>query len=117
MRNIILQQQPASFTVEGDEYPAPPEKVMLANIVSAIQMITIALIVMGDALFNAIGKPVPQFIKEMQESKWSYCIGAFFIGNGIAASLRQTGAFEIYVDDVLVFSKLESGDHINAYQL
>jgi len=61
------------------------------------------------------GKPVPQALREMQESKWSYAIMAFFIGNGLSASLVQTGAFEIYVDGVQVFSKLEAGEHINAY--
>lgn len=78
-------------------------------------MLFIAMVCMGDTLLPVFGLPVPQALKEMQESKWSYVIGAFFIGNGLATSLRSTGAFEIYVDDTLVYSKLETGEHINAY--
>eukprot|EP00633_Aureoumbra_lagunensis_P000234 CAMPEP_0197287694 /NCGR_PEP_ID=MMETSP0890-20130614/4309_1 /TAXON_ID=44058 ORGANISM="Aureoumbra lagunensis, Strain CCMP1510" /NCGR_SAMPLE_ID=MMETSP0890 /ASSEMBLY_ACC=CAM_ASM_000533 /LENGTH=84 /DNA_ID=CAMNT_0042757667 /DNA_START=756 /DNA_END=1010 /DNA_ORIENTATION=- len=35
--------------------------------------------------------------------------GAVWIMNNLAAQLVATGAFEIYVDDNLVFSKLETG--------
>jgi selT/selW/selH-like putative selenoprotein len=34
---------------------------------------------------------------------------AFFVGNMIANSLKQTGAFEVYYDGKLVWSKLQSG--------
>ena len=117
MRNIILQQQPTAIVVEGDEYPASPEKMTLSYIVSAIQMAFIFTICLGDQVCGWIGKPVPQMLTEMQENKWSWLIGSFFIGNGIATSLRSTGAFEIYVNNDLVFSKLETGEHVNAYQL
>lgn len=32
---------------------------------------------------------------------------AWFIGNSIAGSMMSTGAYEIYIDDALVYSKLE----------
>ena len=41
-----------------------------------------------------------------------YSIGAFFIGSQISAGLLQTGAFEIYIEDELVFSKLETGRQV-----
>lgn len=31
----------------------------------------------------------------------------FFLGNNIQSSLNSTGAFEIFIDNKLVFSKLE----------
>ena len=55
---------------------------------------------------------MPEAIKSIQESKWMYSIGAFFIGSQISAGLLQTGAFEIYIDDELVFSKLETGRQV-----
>ena len=42
-----------------------------------------------------------------------YSIGAFFFGSQIQAGLLQTGAFEVFVNDQLVFSKLESGRMFN----
>jgi len=32
-----------------------------------------------------------------------------FVGNAIHGSLTSTGAFEVYVDNNLVFSKIQSG--------
>ena len=36
-------------------------------------------------------------------------IGTFFIGNNIQSSLLSTGAFEIYINDVLAYSKIQTG--------
>lgn len=36
-------------------------------------------------------------------------MGAWFIGNQLSASMISTGAFEIYVNENLEFSKLNSG--------
>ena len=80
-------------------------------------MSLIFIVCMGEYIFSAIGIPVPQVLKDAQENKWTWLISLFFIGNGVASALKQTGAFEIYVDGNLVFSKLESGDMVNAYQL
>ena len=45
----------------------------------------------------------------MQESKWMYSLGAFFVGAQVVSALKQTGAFEIYINDELKYSKLETG--------
>ena len=68
-------------------------------------------------MFAALGRPVPEAVKGMQESPWMYSLGAFFFGSQLQAGLLQTGAFEIYVNDQLVFSKLESGRMINDYDI
>lgn len=61
---------------------------------------------MGEQIFTALGRPVPQFYEKLKENKWMYAIGAFFIGSQISSALLSTGAFEIYIDDALVYSKL-----------
>jgi selT/selW/selH-like putative selenoprotein len=38
-----------------------------------------------------------------------YGFGVFFLGNNIQASLLSTGAFEMYLDGQLVYSKLATG--------
>ena len=74
---------------------------------------TIVLLVwFGDKLFAALGRPMPEAVKAMQESPWMYSLGAFFLGSQLQAGLLQTGAFEIYVNDELVFSKLQTGNMI-----
>lgn len=68
-----------------------------------------ALVLMGEQIFASIGIPTPDFVKKMQESKWMYGVGVFFIGNNLRASILQTGAFEIKIDGELVYSKLATG--------
>jgi selT/selW/selH-like putative selenoprotein len=38
-----------------------------------------------------------------------YGLGSFFIGNQLHSALLSTGAFEIYINDVLAYSKIQMG--------
>jgi selT/selW/selH-like putative selenoprotein len=69
----------------------------------------IGLTIFGDYLFTALNRPVPDFYAKIQQNKWSYGFGAFYIGNMIQGNLLSTGAFEIFVNDKLVFSKIDTG--------
>ena len=53
----------------------------------------------------------------MKEKSWMYMMGIFFFGNMFQNALLSTGAFEIYVDDKEVFSKLKSGKMIESNDL
>ena len=68
-----------------------------------------AMVIAGNTIFNALGVPTPELVKKLQESPWLHGFLVFMIGNSIQSSLLQTGAFEIYVDGTLVFSKLQTG--------
>jgi hypothetical protein len=50
-------------------------------------MALLMLIIMGETIFNAIGITTPEFVKSMQESKWTYGIAIFFLGNNFQAGL------------------------------
>ena len=69
----------------------------------------IAFVVAGESLLQAINQPVPAFYHRVAESKWKWGLGAWFVGNQIQSTLLTTGAFEIYVNDVLEYSKLSNG--------
>lgn len=60
---------------------------------------------------------MPEFLKPMVESKLMYSIGSFFVFAQIQSALRSSGAFEVSINDDLVFSKLETGKHIDARRL
>ena len=49
---------------------------------------------------------MPDFVKTLNESKLMYGIGGFFIYIQLVTGLLTTGAFEVSIDDKLVFSKL-----------
>ena len=95
--------------VTGGEFPPPPSKQMLSKVLGWIQFAFMMFIIMGDTLFRILGRPVPAFYENIKQSKWTWGIATFFVGNQIQAGLISTGAFEIYVNDVLEYSKIATG--------
>mmetsp|Transcript_31954 Transcript_31954/g.42319 ORF Transcript_31954/g.42319 Transcript_31954/m.42319 type:complete len:90 (+) Transcript_31954:635-904(+) len=75
------------------------------------------LVIFGEQAFNALGRPTPEIVKSLNESKLMYGIGGFFIFAQVSQSLRSTGAFEVSIDDQLVYSKLATGKQIDVYAL
>lgn len=53
----------------------------------------------------------------MDNHKVQFCIGAFFIGSQIQGKLLSTGAFEVEINNQLVYSKIETGNMPNMNQL
>ena len=86
---------------------------MLANILQILFYVLLMVIMFGESIFQTMGMACPDFVKSMGESKLMYSIGAFFVFAQISTSLRSTGAFEVTINDNLVFSKLESGKMID----
>ncbi len=58
---------------------------------------------------RSLGYQPPEFLNKIQENKWTWVIATWFIGGQIQASMLSSGAFEIYANDVLEYSKLETG--------
>ena len=62
-----------------------------------------------------VGMQTPELVKNMGENRLMYGIMGFFVFAQVSQALRSTGAFEITINEKLVFSKLETGDHIKAH--
>jgi hypothetical protein len=82
---------------------------MMASILQIFFYIFIFLLIVGDTVFHALGIPLPEFLKGMIESRLMYSIGGFFVFAQISTMLRSTGAFEVFINDDLVYSKLATG--------
>ena len=70
-------------------------------------MLLIVLVVGGDHV-----KPYLTFIPErvfrfINEKKWMLGIFSFFIGGQISSSIGSTGAFEVFCNESLIWSKLQ----------
>lgn len=44
----------------------------------------------------------------VRQNKMAWCMGTFFIGNMISSGLTKTNAFEIYLDERLIWSTLQT---------
>ena len=94
--------------ISGDNYPPPQRAVLFSNIVSFLWMIGLFLLLAGDNIFVSMGIPEPELFTQAKKNKM-YVLFALFMLNNAANAQLSTGAFEIYIDDTLVFSKLKLG--------
>lgn len=100
-----------NLEVSGVTHPAGPVKEAIGQVLGYGFFAAIAVAI---GLFNTF---LPQEMSQWVEQNRGMVIGAGFLLNMISNSLTQTGAFEVYVDGDLVFSKLKTGYLIQTEQL
>lgn len=108
LKNFVESKYPEFIgNVYGEVYPPHPINIFIAQLASYVWFAGIALMFGGHIIFEQLGMPTPDFVVQLNNNK----LGAFmglFVMNSLANSLIATGAFEIYVNDELIFSKLQA---------
>jgi len=106
--SIIQEKHPELF-VEGSTYPPENSKRIGAQVVNAVKFLIIGSLFLSQyRLLNAIGVPV-RLTTWMSDNRIYACLVCFFLCNFAESQLIATGAFEIYFDDVPIWSKLQTG--------
>lgn len=72
-------------------------------------MILIVCILSNTQIFGMINRGAPSWWTWCMENKLYACMMLFFLSNTIEGQLVSSGAFEISLNDIPVWSKLESG--------
>lgn len=95
--------------VRGELFPVPGWKEAVASATSLIWMLGLGFIFGGDYIIKAMGfSQDPEFYTYIKQNKMMVG-GALFILNNIGSNMMNTGAFEVYINDELVYSKLHTG--------
>lgn len=68
----------------------------------------VAYLFVGKSVLDLMQIQEPVFLATFRENRY-LSIGGYFISNWLTTQLRNTGAFEVKLDDVLLFSKLQTG--------
>lgn len=102
--------------ITGANYPPSSFKVIISNIATACWMFGIALLFAGHSIFDFMGIKAPQFVNEIQNNKVTFFIVIFMINN-FGNSLLSTGAFEVYSNESLIYSKLKTGVLPNIHEI
>mmetsp|Transcript_47273 Transcript_47273/g.122162 ORF Transcript_47273/g.122162 Transcript_47273/m.122162 type:complete len:137 (+) Transcript_47273:470-880(+) len=119
---IIQTRALENIEVQGAEYPPPPEKQKMAQMVFFLQLGCFGFLFFGESLCNMLKVPVPAELKQVKENMFAACMLIWLIGNMIQGQLLSTQAFEIHHGDQLIWSSLEEkrlpnmGDLISAFQ-
>ena len=103
-----------NIKIDGDNYDVTGPNALIADIIGHLRLVCFFMLFAGDFVFNMLGgiEQMPLIVKEShkycQANKFQFGLGVFFISSIIQTNLMQTGAFEIYVNGNLEFSKLET---------
>jgi len=116
----FLQQQGYRgdvMRIEGSNFQASEWKQGVAQMAGYMWMGGLGMQFFGEALFNNLGiTNKPAFYVYLKENPMQV-LGGLFLVNNVASSQLATGAFEVYLDDVLIYSKLETGHVPNGDQM
>jgi len=108
---MIRQRYPEhELKVEVTNHPVPQLKQTIASVLTMLKFAFILCALMNFDPSQMLGMAAPPAILLWAwENKGYACMMAFFIGNAVENALVSTGAFEIYLQDERLWSKLETG--------
>ncbi|KAJ8378107.1 hypothetical protein AAFF_G00248210 [Aldrovandia affinis] len=111
----VLNQRYPDIRIEGENYLPLPIYQHVASFLSMFKLALIGLVILGKDPFVFLGMQAPGIWVWGQENKIYACMMVFFFSNMIENQCMSTGAFEVTLNDVPVWSKLESG-HLPSMQ-
>uniref|UniRef100_A0A7S3N1B9 Uncharacterized protein n=1 Tax=Strombidium inclinatum TaxID=197538 RepID=A0A7S3N1B9_9SPIT len=100
--------------ITGQHYEVTGPKALLSTLIGWVRFLGFVLLFAGEWVFGFFGgiQTMPDAIKDLhnyiKSNKWQVGIALFFVGSMLQAQLMQSGAFEIYINGSLEYSKLES---------
>uniref|UniRef100_A0A667ZGG3 Selenoprotein T n=1 Tax=Myripristis murdjan TaxID=586833 RepID=A0A667ZGG3_9TELE len=112
-----ISQLYPDLRIEGENYPPSPLSRYLGNFFSYLKLLAVMLIVSGQNPFPLLGVATPHAWTWSQENKIFSCLMAFFLSNMLETHFLSTGAFEVTLNDVPLWSKLQSGYVPNIQEL
>ncbi|XP_054782401.1 selT-like protein isoform X1 [Prosopis cineraria] len=89
-------------------YPPPLTKRVLSNAIPVVQLGIIGLIVAGEQIFPKLGiMTPPSWYYSLRANRFGSIASTWLLGNFIQSFLQSSGAFEVYCNGELIFSKLK----------
>lgn len=105
----IINEKYPYMLVSGYNYDPPGINMFLAKALGMLKLAVILCILGGVNIFDYLNMPAPTWWQWCTENKMYACMMLYFVSNIIEGQLIQSGAFEISLNDVPVWSKLETG--------
>lgn len=91
-------------------YPPPLPKRLLAKVVPLVQIGVIGIIVAGEHIFPMLGfMTPPPWYYSLRANRFGSMASTWLLGNVLQSFLQSSGAFEVFLNGDLVFSKLKEG--------
>jgi selT/selW/selH-like putative selenoprotein len=96
--------------VTGDNLPPPPIVELLFKLLSFLQLAGVLVVILGRNTFSLMGLPaVPTWYDSIEKNGVQLAIFIYLLMPQVLSKYMVTGAFEVVLDGVTVFSKLQTG--------
>ncbi|KAI8557032.1 hypothetical protein RHMOL_Rhmol05G0302600 [Rhododendron molle] len=107
MKNMLETAFPGINVVLAN-YPPPLPKRLLSKVVPVVQFGIIGVVVAGEHIFPRLGfvAPPPWYFS-LRANRFGTISATWLLGNFLQSMLQSSGAFEVYCNGELVFSKLK----------
>jgi len=103
-----LRMQFPNLQSQGMNHPPTDQNALIAQLIGYAQMAGFGVLFFGSFIFQALKMPEPSLVKSMGENKMnSFCM--IFMMGFMSTQLMATGAFEVYYNGNVVYSKLDTG--------
>ncbi|KAK7286915.1 hypothetical protein RJT34_22272 [Clitoria ternatea] len=106
VKNMLESEFPGINVVLAN-YPPPLPKRVLSKVIPLVQTGFIVAIVAGDQIFPRLGVTPPSWYYSLRTNKFRSIASAWLFANFLQSFLQSSGAFEVYCNGELVFSKLK----------
>jgi len=111
-----------SVHIQMESYPAAPLYQGLAQLLSVLKFVLIYTACSEFNPLTSLGfmtseQPMPEWLNSLKQNKLYSCLMLFFVFGAIEGSLVSTGAFEVYANDKLIASKLQTGKVVQPQEL
>ncbi|CAG0914875.1 unnamed protein product, partial [Notodromas monacha] len=106
----LLRERYPDILIEGDNFPPPTLKMYLAQFLGVFKLVLIVAIVAGAESLSMVGiSQAPEWFQSLTRHKLYSCLMVFFLSNALEGQLISTGAFEVWYNDVPLWSKMQVG--------
>ncbi|KAG5238362.1 selenoprotein [Salix suchowensis] len=106
MKKMLETQFPGIDVVLVNYPPSLPKRVA-AKLVPVFQVGVMGIVLGGEQIFPMIGLMAPPpWYYTLRANKFGTIASTWLLGNALQSFLQSSGAFEVYCNDELVFSKL-----------
>jgi len=94
------------IVVSGSEYPLKPMNAILGKVLSYGQYGVMILMFAGDFIFAQLKMAPPAIFNKMKEKRMMVIMVVMLLGNTLHGAVTSSGAYEVFFDGNLAFSKL-----------
>lgn len=105
----LVQTHYPNMVVHGENYSPGKFRSSFAKALSLTKMLLLVCLLLNQNPFQLLNLSTPMIYSLALKNKLYACLMIFLASNSIESYLISTGAFEIAVDDVPLWSKLQTG--------